>query len=143
MPNNKICGDSGELEIVDLVQCPSCGRKLMILPPSFPLYDVQCTACYFRAQIKTNLSKPKKEILGATWDIADKTMKAGFMVPPLFVNYKWEDSTGPHHKIIFYPFIPRANLKKRFTTIKKTGRNLWMFNYIGLDVLPHFTFEIK
>ncbi|SRR6266498_291172 len=139
MPSHKQSGDQGELDIVNLVPCPSCGKKLMILPPSFPLYDVQCTACYFRAQVKTNLSKPKKEIFGATWDIADKVMRAGFTVPPLIINYKWKAKDSEHHQILFYPFIPRVNLKKRFTTIKKSGRQLWMFNYIGLDKLPYLT----
>ena len=124
----------GEQEVVDLVSCPNCSKKLMPLPESYPLYDVQCTACSFRAQIKTNLCRPKPEILGAGWDIIDKVLKSGFITPPLLVNFKW----GDKQEIRFYPFIPKINLKKRFTTIKKTGRELWMFNYIGLDKLPYF-----
>ena len=137
MKNNhrKKAGTDGEQEVVDLVSCPNCSKKLMLLPESYPLYDVQCTACSFRAQIKTNLCRPKSEILGAGWDIIDKVLKSGFITPPLIVNFKW----GNQQEIRFYPFIPKINLKKRFTTIKKTGRELWMFNYIGLDKLPYLT----
>lgn len=134
---NKITGDKGELEVVKLVKCPSCKRKLMLLPNSYPLYDVQCTACSFRAQVKTNNTSPKKEIFGATWGIIDKVLKSGFVVPPLIVNFKWVEKGKKRQKILFYPFIPRTHLKKRFTTIRKSKRELWMFNYINLDTLPY------
>ncbi|MDD4625024.1 MAG: DpnI domain-containing protein [Candidatus Paceibacterota bacterium] len=65
MPNNKISGDIGEQEVIKLIVCPNCGKKLMGLPSNYPLYDIQCTACAFRAQIKTNNKKPAKEIFGA------------------------------------------------------------------------------
>jgi len=58
-------GDQGEDEVVQKVKCPNCRSKLMKLPPSFPLYDVQCTRCLFRAQIKSARCKPKNEIFGA------------------------------------------------------------------------------
>ena len=40
MPLNKQAGDYGEQEIVDLIRCPNCSKKLMLLPPNFPIYDV-------------------------------------------------------------------------------------------------------
>jgi len=58
-----------------LVPCPNCAKKLMSLPKNFPLYDIQCTGCSFRAQVKTNNSKPKNEIFGAGWDIMSKVLK--------------------------------------------------------------------
>ncbi|MBT3412911.1 MAG: hypothetical protein HOJ15_00260 [Candidatus Jacksonbacteria bacterium] len=131
--HRKKAGAVGEQEVVDLVFCPNCSKKLMLLPESYPLYDIQCTACSFRAQVKTNLCRPKAEILGAGWDIMEKVLKSGFITPPLIANFKWNN----HQEVRFYPFIPKKNLKKRFTTIKKSGRELWMFNYIGLDKLPY------
>ncbi len=132
----KAIGDYGELEIVKLIKCPNCSKKLMTLPKSYPLYDIQCVGCNFRVQVKTSNSKPKSVIFGAGWDIMDKVSKSGFIIPPLIVNFKWSKS---NQEIRFYPFIPKANLKKRFTTIKKSGRELWMFDYIGLKKLPYFT----
>ena len=65
MSNNKKAGDEGEKEVLNLVACPHCKKSLMQLPPNYPLYDLQCTGCSFRAQVKTNNSKPKDEIFGA------------------------------------------------------------------------------
>ena len=49
MSKNKESGDVGELEVVDLIPCPNCKKKLMLLLKNYPLYDVQCTGCSFRA----------------------------------------------------------------------------------------------
>lgn len=138
MTGNKKVGDEGEKEIVDLVPCPNCGKKLMILPPNYPLYDVQCTGCNFRAQVKTNNCKCKGIILGAGWDIMDKVLKSGFITPPIFINFKWTEGGIKKQEIRFYPFVPKRNLKKRHVKIKKSGREFWMFDYIKLDKLPFF-----
>jgi len=78
MSKSKDSGDVGEREVVNLVPCPNCKKKLMQLPPSYPLYDLQCTGCSFRVQVKTNNSKPKKEIFGAGWEVVEKVLKSGF-----------------------------------------------------------------
>jgi len=114
MAGNKISGDLGEQEVVELVPCPNCNKKLMILPPSYPLLDVQCTGCSFRAQVKTNMKKPCPIIFGAGWDIIDKVLKSGYMVPPLFTNFKWTEAGTAKQEIRFYPFIPKK--KKGFVT---------------------------
>ena len=139
MSNNKQQGDLGEQDVVNLVPCPNCGRKLMVLPPNYPLYDIQCTACAFRAQVKTNYKKPAKEIFGAGWEIVDKVLKSGFMMPSLLTNYKWVSGGKEKQEIRFYPFIPKTNLKKSLRDIKSQKRKYWMFNYINLDKLPFFT----
>ena len=89
MSKNKESGDRGEIEVVNLIPCPNCKKKLMILPKNYPLFDVQCVGCNFRAQVKTNQSKPKKEIFGAGWDIMEKVLKSGFIIPSLITNFKW------------------------------------------------------
>jgi len=138
MANNKINGDKGELEVVKLVPCPNCEKELMLLPPSFPLYDVQCTGCSFRAQIKTNASKPKAVVFGAGWDIMEKVLKSGFITPPIFLNFKWQEKGVDKQEIRFYPFIPKNTLRKY--TLSETARraNYRMFNYTELDKLPYF-----
>ncbi len=65
MTGNKKAGDLGEKEVVEKVSCPNCGKRLMQLPPNYPLYDLQCSSCSFRAPVKTNKSKPKDEIFRA------------------------------------------------------------------------------
>ena len=138
MPSNRIAGDTGEKEIVGLVPCPNCGKKLMKLPSNYPLYDVQCTGCSFRAQVKTNNTKPKDVILGAGWEIIEKVLKSGFMVPPLIVNFKWREDGKRKRKIFLYPFIPKINLKKYQLSASARRAKYKMFNYIGLSKLPYF-----
>jgi DNA-directed RNA polymerase subunit RPC12/RpoP len=139
MSKNQISGDVGEIEVVKLVPCPNCGKKLMTLPKNYPLYDVQCTGCLFRAQVKTNNSKPKPIIFGAGWDIISKVMKSGYMVPALITNFKWTDKEGNHQEIRFYPFIPKINLKMHKLSETARRANYKMFNYIGIDEIPYFT----
>ena len=55
-------GELGEKEVVKLIDCPNCKKELMQLPKNYPLYDIQCTGCSFRAQVKSISSKPKKKV---------------------------------------------------------------------------------
>lgn len=138
MSLNKESGDVGEAEVCLLVPCPNCGKKLMTLPKNYPLYDVQCSGCSFRAQVKTNNSKPKAEIFGAGWDIMDKVLKSGYITPALIANFKWKEKETYHQEIRFYPFIPKKNLKMRKLSAEARRANYKMFNYIGIDKLPYF-----
>lgn len=139
----KEAGHKGEKAVIKLVRCPNCGKKLMQLPTNYPLYDLQCSGCSFRAQVKTNNSKPKKIIFGAGWDIIEKVLKSGFMIPPLIVNFKWAEKGKKYQEIRFYPFIPKSNLKKRQLSSTARRANYKMFNYVGLDKLPHFVLYPK
>lgn len=128
--NNKITGDKGELDVIKRVACPNCNRKLMLLPNSYPLYDVQCRGCFFRAQVKsTNGSKPHDVIRGAGWDIIHKVLKAGALVPPLIVNFRWEEKGKSKQEIRFYPFIKKDHLMNYIADIKSRQRKYKMFNY--------------
>lgn len=138
MAGNKKAGDQGEKEVIEKVACPNCGKKLMLLPPNYPLYDVQCTGCSFRAQVKTNNCKCKSVIFGAGWEIMDKVLKSGFITPPIFANFKWEEKGKEKQEIRFYPFVPKKNLRKYKLSEKARRANYWMFRYEGLDKLPHF-----
>lgn len=127
-------GDNGEKFIRDNIKCPNCGRKLELLPKNYPLYDIQCTACNFRAQIKTSTLASEDIVHGAGWDIMEKVLKAGLQVPQLILNLV--NKKG--HKVYFFPFIPKRYLKKY--QLSKTARraNYKMFNYVHLSELPRF-----
>jgi len=99
---------------------------------------VQCTGCSFRAQVKTNHSKPKAVVFGAGWDIMEKVLKSGFITPSIFANFKWQEEGADKQEIRFYPFVPKDNLRKYQLSSKAHRANYKMFNYIGLDKLPHF-----
>lgn len=127
--NNKIIGDEGEIDVTEKVKCPNCTKKLMLLPKGYPLYDLQCTACNFRAQVKSTRTKPKDVIRGAGWDIMDKVLKSGFLVPSLIVNFRWKEKNVNYQEIRFYPFIKKTDLMKYTANIKSRGRIYKMFNY--------------
>ena len=135
--NNKQSGDLGEREIVDLVPCPNCQKKMMLLPPNYPMYDVQCMACNFRAQVKTNNCKPKNIVLGAGYDNYEKVMKAGYLSPPLFVIFKWLDNGWNRTQIKFYPFISKGNIRKYTLSPEARRANYRMFRYEKLDKVPN------
>lgn len=132
--SNKEIGNNGEKEIIELVSCPNYKKKLMPLPVNYPLVDVQCTGCIFRAQVKTVNSKPKSLIFGAGWEIMNKVLKSGFMIPLTFVNFKWADS----QEIRFYPFIPKINLESYQLSPEAKRSNYKMFHYKNIDKLPYF-----
>lgn len=134
MSKNKETGNKGEIEITELVPCPNCNKKLILLPPNYPLVDIQCTGCTFRAQVKTINSKPKGTTLGAGWEIMDKVLKSGYMIPPTFFNFKWTSG----QEIRFYPFIPKKNIQKYQLSETARRSNYKMFRYVGIDKLPYF-----
>jgi len=139
MAGNQASGKKGELEVVRHVPCPNCGKKLMPLPTGYPLFDIQCTGCSFRAQVKTNNHKPSNIVFGAGWEIMHKVTKSGYMVPPLFLNFKWSKGETKKQEIRFYPFVSKKNNLRKYQLTKKARRaNYWMFSYIGLDKLPYF-----
>lgn len=143
MSKSKTEGVKGENEVVRLIKCPNCDKKLMKLPQNYPLYDVQCTGCSFRAQVKTNNCKPKAEIFGSGWDVIEKVMKSGFTIPHLIANFKWKEKEKSHQVILFYPFVPKNNLKKRQLSPTARRANYKMFNYVGMNELPHFVLYEK
>jgi hypothetical protein len=108
----------------------------MTLPPNYPLYDVQCTGCSFRAQVKTNQSKPKAVVFGAGWQIMNKVLKSGYMTPSLFLNFKWSEKGEQKQEIRFYPFVPKKNLSNYRLSETARRANYEMFTYVGMDKLP-------
>jgi hypothetical protein len=132
MGKNHLTGSEGEKDVIEKVKCPNCTNRLMRLPPSFPLSDVLCTACVFRAQVKTSTSKPGDKIMRATWKVMEYQLKAGHLIPPLIVNYNWNGQ----QEIRFYPFISKENLKTRTISPTAVRANLMMFDYVGLNKLP-------
>lgn len=114
-------GELGEKEVCELTKCPNCGGKLFQLAKNNPLYDVACSRCLFRVQVKTvGKNFDGKRIRGAGWSVMDKAQKAGMVIPPVILNTKDE--------IRFYPYIPKSSLIKRIAIINKTRRHP-MFDY--------------
>lgn len=137
---HKLTGDAGEQFVVERVRCPNCNHALQLLPASYPLFDVQCTACLFRAQVKSPGHKPTSRIRGAGWSILSGALRTGAPVPPLIANFQWNEGGSVHREVRFYPFVPRAHLKPRAlsTNPEHPRAHYQMFDYVGLDALPYF-----
>lgn len=131
-------GDNSEKEVVNLIPCYFCGKELMRLPNNYPLADVQCTACIFRAQVKFSSKSPRNTIRGAGWDILDKVLKAGYMIPPTYFNHKWIDkkTKQEHQEIRFYPALTRKNIKMGQLSPTAKRARYKMVNYINLNHEP-------
>jgi len=131
-------GTKGEKDVVAAVGCPNCRSKLMLLPPGFPLFDVQCTRCMFRAQVKTVRAAPlKDQIFGAGWDVLEKTLKTGQLIPPLLLNFHWRDAAGDNRQeVYFYPFLTKDNVRKRQRSLTGLRPGYKEFNYVGLLDVP-------
>ncbi|MBI4175240.1 hypothetical protein HY523_01330 [Candidatus Berkelbacteria bacterium] len=136
--SNKLAGTEGEQDVVAKIPCPNCGKALMLLPSNYPLYDVQCCGCAFRAQVKSVKTKPTSVLLGAGWEIIDKVLKSGFMIPPLIVNFSWIQNGKSQQEIRFFPFVPKRHLQKRQLPPTAKRANYKMFNYINLHLIPYF-----
>ena len=140
---HKETGDWGEQFVVSNVECPNCGKSLSLLPAGYPLFDVQCTACLFRAQVKTANARPAARIRGAGWGVMSAALKSGAAVPPMLAVYRWLDDGARRVEVRFYPFIPRGHLKSR--PLSKDPHhpraNYWMFEYFGMQRLPHYVWN--
>jgi len=94
----------------------------------------------FRAQIKTLRCAPlKDQIFGAGWDILEKTLKSGHLIPPLLVNFQWSDEAPGKNQqeVYFFPFLTLDNLKRRQRSNDGAHPNYKEFNYVGLLTAPH------
>jgi len=65
----------------------------------------------------------------------DKTLKSGYLAPPLITNFKWRKG----QEIRFYPFISRENLEDYQISKGSQREGYRMFNYTDLDKIPYFT----
>ena len=129
---NRDRGTGGEVDVVEKLDCPNCGKALELLPSGFPLFDVQCTGCVFRAQIKTNRCRPKIQVYGAGHQVLSHFQRTGQLIPPLIVSFSWSAGRRRLQEMWFYPFLTNDNIKKRTRGVKGSRPGYKEFNYVGL-----------
>ena len=132
MKSNVSRGTDGERDVISKVPCPNCGKRLIALPKGFPLFDVQCTRCVFRAQVKTNHSKPKDEIFGAGRVVLNHALRSGQLIPPLIANFHWKEGRKKRQVVILYPFLTQKNIRKRTRGAAGARPGYKEFNYLRL-----------
>jgi len=133
---HRSAGDVGEAYVVRRIRCPHCNKRLIRLPAGFPLFDVHCEGCVFRAQVKTNNAKPRNEIFGAGYDVLQHFQKSGQLIPPLIVVFRWREGSAARERVVFYPFLTTRNLRKRVRGASGSRPGYREFNYVDLETAP-------
>lgn len=142
--HKKIIGDLGEEFVASRAPCPACGKSLTALPEGYPLFDLQCSACTFRCQVKATGKKPQNRIPGAGWAIFNAALRAGQQVPPLIYVANVGSTDGTPPSVRFFPFIPRSHLEKRQPFADGHKRATYLqFTYTKMDRLPSFVLNAK
>ena len=59
-----------------------------------------------------------------------KVLKAGYLAPPLIVNFVWEEDGAEKQEIRFYPFIRKTELRPYTAKITRENRQYKMFDYV-------------
>lgn len=131
-------GEEAESFVVEHVRCPSCGSALRQLPPGYPLFDVQCSACLFRAQVKRVQEKPRSRLRGGSWSVVSTYLRTGQLLPPMFVCFDWPRSKPEPGAVFFFPLVPAKNVVKRVLTDQhKTDAGRAMAEYRDMLSLPY------
>lgn len=131
-------GDEAESFVAERVPCPSCGSPLRQLPPGYPLFDLQCSACLFRAQVKRVQEKPRSRLRGGSWNVVNTYLRTGQLLPPMFVCFGWPRSRSEPESVYFFPLVPARNVAKRVLSERhKTDAGRAMAEYRDMLSLPH------
>jgi hypothetical protein len=131
-------GDEAERYVVERVPCPSCGCGLRQLPPGYPLFDVQCSRCLFRAQVKRVQEKPRSRLRGGSWNVVSTYLRTGQLLPPMFVCFEWPRSRAEPGSVYFFPLVPAKNVGKRVLSERhKTDAGRAMAEYRDMLSLPY------
>ncbi len=140
----KTTGDIGEKFVASNAPCPACGKALVALPEGYPLFDLQCSACTFRCQVKATVKQRQNAIPGGGWSILNAVLKTGQHVPPLIYVSRVGEAHSGSPVVRFFPFIPRNHLKKvqPFPDGHKRADYL-QFRYTRMNRVPSFILNEK
>lgn len=131
-------GEEAERFVVEHVRCPSCGSPLRQLPSGYPLFDLQCSACLFRAQVKRVQEKPRSRLRGGSWSVVSTYLRTGQLLPPMFVCFDWPRAQAEPGAVYFFPLVPAKNVVKRVLSPQhKTDAGRAMAEYRDMLSLPY------
>lgn len=131
-------GEEAERFIAERVPCPSCGGALHELARGYPLFDVQCSRCLFRAQVKRVQESPRNRLRGGSWSVVNTYLRTGQLLPPMFVRFDWPRTEREPGTVYFFPLVPAKNVSKRVLSAShKTDAGRAMVEYRDMLSLPH------
>ena len=135
--SNAARGTEAENFVVAHVPCPSCAQALRKLPAGYPLYDVDCTRCLFRAQVKRVLEKPRSRVRGASWEVTNHHLRTGNLIPPMFVCFGWKTDAAAPTAIYFFPLVPATHVQPRTLSKRHATPGRRMTEYVRMLDLPY------
>jgi hypothetical protein len=130
-------GAQAERFVVQYLSCQSCGSSLRELPVGYPLFDVECVRCLFRAQVKRVKAGPRDRLRGGSFDLVSHHLKTGHLLPPLFVCFGWETGAATPGEVWFFPLVPAKNVKARILSERHSTPGRRMAEFVGMRALPH------
>jgi hypothetical protein len=138
-------GDAGEEFVASSVPCPYCDRKLELLPKNYPLFDVQCSSCLFRAQVKTSKTPISGTIPGGGLKMKESARRLGILSPPIISVSNMKANKADERLVQFFPFIPESHTKKKppLKDPKREHLKYRMFDYVRMNELPRFVLDAK
>jgi hypothetical protein len=135
--------ESGEraVEFVLLqTKCPYCVKALVDLPRATPVYDVACSRCEFRAQVKSVETPKRSRIRGASARPLAGLRLAGKLSPPLIVVWGWDGEARSAAEVSLFPLVPWSHVRERVLPPNHaTMAGRLMVDYHDLKNVPHFT----
>jgi|ERR1039458_3979989 hypothetical protein len=137
--SNTESGERAVEFVLAQVKCPYCGKTLIDLPRATPVYDVACSRCEFRAQVKSVETRKRSRIRGASARPLAGLRLAGKLSPPLSVVWEWDGTVRSAAEISLFPLVPWSHLHERAPPANHAmmpGR--LMVDYHDLQLLPHF-----
>lgn len=142
--SNTESGERAVEFVIALVKCPYCVKTLVDLPRATPVYDIACTRCEFRAQVKSVETKKRSRIRGASAGPLAGLRLAGKASPPLIVVWGWDGVDRTATEVSLFPLVPWSHIRERVlpdTHSTMAGRR--MVDYHGLSTLPHFSLYVS
>lgn len=137
--SNTESGERAVEFVLTQIKCPYCEKALIDLPRATPVYDVACSRCEFRAQVKSVETPRRKRIRGASARPLAGLRWAGKSSPPLIVVWGWDGKNRSAEQVTLYPLVPWRHVRERALPDKHaTMAGRLMVDYHDLDLLPYF-----
>jgi hypothetical protein len=135
--SNSESGERAVQFVLANVRCPYCEKALMDLPRATPVYDVACSRCEFRAQVKSVETSIRSRIRGASARPLVGLRLAGKLSPPLIVVWRWDGERRTADEVSLFPLVPWSHVRERVLPANHaTMAGRLMVDYHDLGRLP-------
>jgi DNA-directed RNA polymerase subunit RPC12/RpoP len=137
--SNTASGERAVEFVLAQVKCAYCEKALVDLPRATPVYDVACSRCEFRAQVKSVETHMRRRIRGASARPLAGLRLAGKSSPPLIVVWGWDGEARSAERVTLYPLVPWRHIRERaLSQNHETMAGRLMVDYHDLHLLPFF-----